>query len=190
MTLPQPADPAMPDEEIERLIAGLEGVTPGKWIARPDPRGNVEWEVIKENPDDASDPWFIAMCFDSADGATTEALARHFARCSPDAIARLLSRLTVEITARKEAEGERDEATKRANRIVLDQLEVHKKLVAAEARAVAAEARIAELVAHLTCVQQQCETAVYNLVQREHDAAVVRSFQSIADYAARTGASQ
>ena len=42
-----------------------------------------------------------------------------------------------------------------------------------------------ELRRSLICVKQQCETAVFNISQREHDEAVVRSFQSIADYCAR-----
>lgn len=44
----------------------------------------------------------------------------------------------------------------------------------------AAEARVTALVRDLTSVKQQCETAIYNISQREHDAAVVRSFQNIA----------
>lgn len=49
----------------------------------------------------------------------------------------------------------------------------------------AAEARVTALVRDLTSVKQQCETAVYNISQREHDAAVVRSFQNIADFSAQ-----
>lgn len=37
----------------------------------------------------------------------------------------------------------------------------------------------------LVCAEQQCETAVYNISQRDHDDAVVRSFRSIAGYCAR-----
>ncbi len=50
----------------------------------------------------------------------------------------------------------------------------------------AKDSELAEARAALRCVQQQCETAVYNITQREHDEAVVRSFQSIADFCART----
>ncbi|TCR64653.1 hypothetical protein [Bosea sp. BK604] len=59
----------------------------------------------------------------------------------------------------------------------------------AEARATAAEADKAELRRALECVKQQCETAVYNIRQREHDEAVVRSFQSVADFACRAALS-
>lgn len=57
---------------------------------------------------------------------------------------------------------------------------------AAEARALAAEAVADRLKGALACVKQQCDTSVYNISQRDHDEAVVRSFQSIADYCART----
>lgn len=54
------------------------GFTPGPWVARPDPRENGEWEVIKpdDDKDFADEPWFIAGCFDDADGASAEANAR------------------------------------------------------------------------------------------------------------------
>ncbi|SEG64572.1 hypothetical protein [Bosea lathyri] len=59
-------------------------------------------------------------------------------------------------------------------------------LQAAEARALAAEAEADRLRSALACVKQQCDTSVYNISPRDHDEAVVRSFQSIADYCART----
>jgi hypothetical protein len=52
-------------------------------------------------------------------------------------------------------------------------------------RLTAAEARVTALERDLTSVKQQCETAVYNISQREHDEAVVRSFQNIADFSAQ-----
>jgi len=68
-----------------------------------------------------------------------------------------------------------------------ENIRLYREWEATQAELAEAKARIGEAVGHLTCVRQQCETAVYNLVQREHDAAIVRSFQSIADYAARSG---
>lgn len=52
--------------------------TPGPWVARSNPRENGEWEVVKpdDDKDFADEPWFIAACFDDADGATAEANAR------------------------------------------------------------------------------------------------------------------
>jgi len=48
------------------------------------------------------------------------------------------------------------------------------------------EDALAKAADNMRCVKQQCETAIYNITQRDHDGAVVRSFQSIADFAART----
>jgi hypothetical protein len=58
---------------------------PGPWVARPDPRENGEWEVVKpdDDKDFADEPWFIAGCFDDADGASAEANARLIA-AAPD----------------------------------------------------------------------------------------------------------
>jgi hypothetical protein len=59
----------------------------------------------------------------------------------------------------------------------------------AKAALTAAEAEKERLQGSLLCAQQQCATAVYHISQREHDEAVVRSFQSIADFCARAALS-
>jgi hypothetical protein len=64
-------------------------------------------------------------------------------------------------------------------------LDVQRECVGLRVALTAAEARVTALVRDLTSVKQQCETAVYNISQREHDAAVVRSFQNIADFCAQ-----
>lgn len=80
-----------------------------------------------------------------------------------------LARLTAELARVKE---ERDALVQIAR-------DTRAQRDSARARALTAEAALA-------CVKQQCETAVYNISQRGHDETVIRSFQSIADYADRT----
>jgi hypothetical protein len=67
-TTPHPEKAPFPDGSF----------TPGPWVARPNPSGNGEWEVVKpdDDKDFADEPWFIAACFDDADGASAEANAR------------------------------------------------------------------------------------------------------------------
>lgn len=153
MTTPQPAAPAMTDEEIERLRAGLEGTSRGGWKAA----GYVvigDWH--------ASGP--IARV---STGKTAFADTKHIARCSPDAIARLLSRLTAEIAARKEAE-DRAQAWHGMCQAIATILGLSEPelgfpaIVRAydeeqRARAVAAEARVAELVAVLKPFADACQ---------------------------------
>ena len=62
----------------------------------------------------------------------------------------------------------------------------HDSYLREKARALRAERERDEAMAALRCVRQQCETAIYNIGQREHDEAVLRSFQSIADFCARS----
>ncbi|KRE07492.1 hypothetical protein ASE63_22600 [Bosea sp. Root381] len=84
MTAPEPAT----DGEVEALRRGLDGVTPGPW----EPGYALFCEIFAGEDHVAS----------VKTGRETSA---HIARCSPDAIARLLSRLTLaEETARSEKE--------------------------------------------------------------------------------------
>ena len=76
------------DERLAEIRAGLEGVTPGPWvyseeeggdelISSPGERGDVHWDTK-----------YYPSGLRSADAA-------HIARCSPDTILALLSRLVM-----------------------------------------------------------------------------------------------
>lgn len=62
-----------------------EAHTPGPWSAQPTLDGSAEWEVVKWDASKPTpeEPWFVAVCMDDADGATSEANARLIA-AAPD----------------------------------------------------------------------------------------------------------
>lgn len=122
-------------------------------------------------------------------------------------IARLREALTSETAAREKAERERaefrdswlkaeieaynlkfaaaggEDAPGSAHIVTADDIERWRK-EAAE-REVDLTRKLEAAAGALVCAEQQCETAVYNISQRDHDDAVVRSFRSIAGYCAR-----
>ena len=60
--------------------------TSGPWEAVVG--GCGDWEVIKPDPRDPSDPWAVATVYDEADGGTAEANARLIA-AAPELVAAL-----------------------------------------------------------------------------------------------------
>jgi hypothetical protein len=71
------------DDEIKALLEGCEGVTPGPW---------VPWGSLVTRPDNDNT---LAMCYPNivADDDPGEDLATHIARCDPQTIAELCTRL-------------------------------------------------------------------------------------------------
>ena len=61
-----------------------EAHTPGPWSARSTEDGSAEWEVVKWDASKPTpeEPWFVAVCMDDSDGATSEANARLIAAAS------------------------------------------------------------------------------------------------------------
>ena len=148
------SDPAIAsDAEVEALRRGLDGVTPGPWECHTQTRYGDRSEV--EEIEIWSDGLDVLIGTEvrraHLDGGRRT--MAHIARCSPDAIARLLARLTAaeQDTAKRIAEAV---AAERAKVVELEgRLETairsHNRnaalLAAAQARAIALSARIATL---------------------------------------------
>lgn len=94
------------DELIREIKAGLDGVTPGPWLRQSTDRDGTVF-IVADNLGGlvgAALPWPTEA--EVGGSARIEANARHIARCSPDNIAALLSRIEAEKACAEKAEGD------------------------------------------------------------------------------------
>jgi len=205
MTDAIPPTTASDAELVAEWRAAMEGVTPGEWFdvnprARP---GVIVGDLRIQNEAGRYVATVRRGAARTVPVEECDANAFWLSRCSPSGIASLLDRfdkLSAEVAA-KDAETEAVSAAMGNSVRFMDppdggdptQAEMvanmRRQLDAAEAEAAGLRVREGALIASLNCAKHQCETAVYNISQREHDEAVVRSFQSIADFCARASLS-
>lgn len=182
MTAIEPAS----DGEVDELRRGLEGVTPGPWVAHGGkfPYG-WKGDVFAKDAKLVSDASHIARCLGKppekrpldelqdtawarAQRPSIEATAAHIARCSPDAIARLLSRLDAEKEARAAAEETARAAVEAKERWEKAANDAMRTLAEEDEEARAAESTIASLQSQVEAMSgclRECQGALAMMVE-------------------------